>query len=250
MAFDNAYITNAGKKAEAKNQVNEDDSLSWVKNNVLYQIIADGNGSNETLHPANFIINEIQRFIEIFAVPQMSTVEIKRMMLGAIHCANRVLLAFKRANNELYTNNTFSTICFSALTQNNEFIYAHAGDSRIYLIRKGKMLPITKDHTEAQKLCDEGKIPKEKIFSHPDRDILTSALGFNDPKIDILQATVQKQDIILSVTDGIYKVAQPEQILELVKEAGNCKTVCEEMVNMINFLGGPDNMAISISYIS
>lgn len=250
MAFDNAYITNAGARAENKGSINEDDALAWVKDDILYQIIADGNGSTENMNPASFVINEIQRFIEIFADKGMSVDEMRRMMLGAIHTANRVLLAFKRANGDVYKSDCFSTVCFSALTPDNNFIYASCGDSRIYLIRQGRMVPITKDHTEAQRLCDEGKIAKEKISTHPDRDILTSALGLNDPKIDIVTASVQPQDIVLSVTDGVYKVAQPEQILELVRQAGNCKTVCDEMVNMINLLGAPDNIAVSITYIT
>lgn len=250
MAFDSAYITNVGVRNEGKNNRNEDAAVAWIKDNVLYQIIADGNGSTEDMNPAAFVLNEIQRFVEIFSEKDMSVQEIKRMMLGAVHCANRILLAFKRANSEIYKSDIFSTICFSALTENNDFIYLSCGDSRIYLIRQGRMTQITKDHTEAQKLCDEGKITKEQIFSHPDRDILTSALGFNDPQIDVIAASVQNQDIVLSVTDGVYKPAQPDQILELVRQAGTCKVVCDEMVNMINLLGGPDNMAISVAYIS
>lgn len=250
MGFDNSFITAVGVRGENKGLRNEDYAQSWITHGVLYQLVADGNGSTEELNPASFVANEIRRFVEIFADEGMTVQEIKRMMLGAAHCANRVLLAFKRANGDLYKSDMFSTLCFSAITENNDFIYLNSGDSRIYLIRQGRMTQITKDHTEAQKLCDEGKITKEQIFSHPDRNVLTSALGFNDPNIDIVSAFVQPQDIILMVTDGVYKPAQQEQIYELVRQAGNCKTVCDEMVNMINLLGGPDNLSVSITYIT
>lgn len=249
MAYSNAYITNAGSRAEQQEQPNEDRAHSWITNEVLYQAIADGNGGTEELQPAAFVINEIQRFIEIFSAPNMSIAEIKRMFVGAIHCANRVLLAFKRANGKLYSNNTFTTLCMSAITEKNEFIYAYSGDSRMYLVRNRNIVQITKDHTEAQRLCDEGKIKKEEIFAHPDRNILTSALGFPNPKIDVLQAALQKEDIVIMVTDGIHKVLDASEILDIVYQAGNCEDTCEGLVQMVNHKGGPDNMSAAVTYI-
>lgn len=250
MAYFCACATNAGKKAEAAGRQNEDRAHFWVTHDVMYQVLSDGNGGTEELQPAGFVINEIQRLIEISSAPNMSVSEIKRMLLSAIHCANRVLLAFKRANGELYTSNTFATLCMTAITPNNEFVYAYSGDSRVYLFRQGSLTQISKDHTEAQRLCDEGKISKEEIFSHPDRDILTSALGFNDPKIEIFQATLQKGDIVLLLTDGIHKLLSSAEIEQIIGEAGNCEDSCDGLLKFANHKGGPDNMSVSIAYIN
>lgn len=144
---------------------------------MYYQALADGNGRDDVLNPGAFVINEVHRFIETYSDPGMQIGEIKRMIAGAIYCANRVLLAFKRANKDLYAS-SFSSLDLTAVFDGNKFISAHVGDSRGYLLREGKMHLLTKDHTEAQRLCDEGKISKEQIFIHPERDILTSALGY------------------------------------------------------------------------
>lgn len=168
---------------------------------MYYQALADGNGRDDVLNPGAFVINEVHRFIETYSDPGMQIGEIKRMIAGAIHCANRVLLAFKRANKDLYAS-SFSSLDLTAVFDGNKFISAHVGDSRGYLLREGKMHLLTKDHTEAQRLCDEGKISKEQIFIHPERDILTSALGYDNPKVDIREGKIKKGDIILLLTDG------------------------------------------------
>lgn len=96
MPIDNAFATHPGRAAEANEKKNEDFAHAWVKDAVSYQITADGNGRSDILNPAAFAVNEIQRFIDSYSEPGMSITEIKRMISGAFHCANRVLLAFKK----------------------------------------------------------------------------------------------------------------------------------------------------------
>lgn len=214
-----------------------------------YQVLADGNGRNESLNPAAFAVNEVHRFIDTYSEPDMSFMEMKRMVKAAIHCANRVLLAFKRANGEAYGNDSFASLDMTAITEDGKLISAHVGDSRTYLIRDEKMHILTKDQTEAQRLCDEGKISKDQIFTHADRDILTSALGLDNPQIDIREGKLKAGDIVLMLTDGAHKVLSPDQIRNIVISAGNCYDTCNGIVDGANMLGGPDNISVCISYI-
>ncbi len=215
---------------------------------MYYQALADGNGRDDVLNPGAFVINEVHRFIETYSDPGMQIGEIKRMIAGAIHCANRVLLAFKRANKDLYAS-SFASLDLTAVFDGNKFISAHVGDSRGYLLREGKMHLLTKDHTEAQRLCDEGKISKEQIFIHPERDILTSALGYDNPRVDIREGKIKKGDIILLLTDGAHKLLSPEQIQNIVFSAGNCYDTCNGIIEGANLLGGPDNISVCVTYI-
>lgn len=249
MEISNAFATHPGKKAEAAEIINEDYAHAWLKDGVYYQALGDGNGRDETLSPAAFAINEVQRFIDFYSEPDMSTEEIKRMIKGAVHTANRVLLAFKKANPEGYNHNSFTSFDLTAIYNDNQLIHAHVGDTRTYLLRDSKMFQLTKDHTEAQRLCDDGKISKEQIFTHPDRDILTSALGFDNPIIDVREGKLKKGDIILLLTDGAHKVLSPEQIQEIVFSAGNCMDSCNGIIEGANMLGGPDNISVCVSYI-
>ena len=215
---------------------------------MYYQALADGNGRDDVLNPGAFVINEVHRFIETYSKPGMQVEEIKRMIAGAIHCANRVLLAFKRANKDVYSS-SFASFDLTAVFDDSKLISAHVGDTRSYLLRDGKMHPLTKDHTEAQRLCDEGKITKEQIFIHPDRDILTSALGYDNPRVDIREGKIKKGDIVLLLTDGAHKVLSPEQIHNIVVSAGNCYDTCNGIIEGANLLGGPDNISVCVTYI-
>ena len=215
---------------------------------MYYQALADGNGRDDVLNPGAFVINEVHRFIETYSKPGMHVEEIKRMIAGAIHCANRVLLAFKRANKDVYSS-SFASFDLTAVFDDNKLISAHVGDTRSYLLRDGKMHLLTKDHTEAQRLCDDGKITKEQIFIHPDRDILTSALGYDNPRVDIREGKIKKGDIVLLLTDGAHKVLSPEQIHNIVVSAGNCYDTCNGIIEGANLLGGPDNISVCVTYI-
>lgn len=249
MNISNAFATHPGKRAEEAERQNEDFAHAWTKDNVYYQAVADGNGRDEILNPAAFVINEVQRFIDAYSEPDMSPEELKRMITGAIHCANRVLLAFKRANGEMYNAGCFASFDMTALFGEDRLITAHVGDTRTYLFRNERMHQLTKDQTEAQRLCDEGKISKSQIFTHPDRDILTSALGFDNPQIEVREGVARGGDIFLLLTDGAHKTLSPEQIQNIVFSAGNCFDSCNGIVEGANMLGGPDNISVCVTYL-
>ena len=248
MAYTNTFATHPGKKAEDEESLNEDFAHAWVNHDVLYQVVADGNKLIEDIGPAAFCVNEIQRFIERYSESKMSIHEIKRMMAGAVFCANRTLLSFKKANSEQYNQSVFSSLTMCAITKNNDFAWVHTGDSRLYIIRNEKIIQITKDHTVAQKLCSENKIKKEQIALHPDRNTLTSALGFDEIVIDDFSGKLSEKDIIMLTTDGVYKVLSNEQILEIIMQSGTCESACEGIVEVANICGGPDNMSVCIAY--
>lgn len=249
MEIANAFATHPGTKAEAADKPNEDYAHAWNKDGIYFQAVADGNGRDDDLNPAAFVVNEVQRFIDAYSEPGMSPSEIKRMVKGAIQCANRVLVAYKKARGDTNARNAFASLDLTAVFDETHFITAHVGDARTYLIREEKLHQLTKDHTEAQKLCDDGKISKEQIFSHPDRDVLTSVLGIDSPRIDVREGKIKKEDIILLLTDGVHKVLSPGQIQEIVLTAGNCIDTCNGIVDGANMLGGPDNISVCITYI-
>lgn len=249
MEIANAFATHPGKKSETADKPNEDFAHAWKKDGVYYQAIADGNGRDDILNPSAFVINEIQRFIDAYSEPAMSAGELKRMIRGAMHCANRVLLAFKKANGDKYAANVFASVDLTAVFGEGDLITAHVGDGRAYLVRDKKLHQLSKDHTEAQRLCDEGKISKEQIFTHPDRDTLTSALGFENPLIDVREGRVKSEDIVMLLTDGGHKLLSLSQLHEIVFAAGNCFDTCNGIIDAANLLGGPDNISVCVTYI-
>lgn len=231
-------------------QRNEDFASVWEKEGSLFQLVADGNGSNDDYNPATFCANEIRRFCDLYFKNVTNAAEAQRIIGSAVYTANRVLLAYKKANGEKYTNNSFTTLTMSVILPNNQFVFAHSGNSRLYLVRNEKIVQLTKDHTEAQRLCDEGKLKKEEVPMHPDNNILSSALGFETPRIDVMSGTLQKGDIVIILTDGVHNVINLDQLHDIVFQTGNCKDACDGIVQVVNALGAPDNYSAIFSFIT
>ncbi len=245
----NAFATHPGKRAESSEMLNEDYAHAWTKDGIYYQAASDGNGRDDELNPSAFVINEVQRFIDSYSEPDMTAKEVKRMIKGAVQCANRVFVAYKKARGDANSKTAFASFDLTAVFNDTQLITAHVGDTRTYLVREDKIHQLTKDQTEAQRLCDEGKISKEQIFTHPDRDILVSALGVDTPQVDIREGKIKKGDILLILSDGAHKVLSPSQIQEIVLSAGNCMDTCNGIIDGANMLGGPDNISVCVTYI-
>ena len=242
-------ISDIGIVPMQNGEKNEDFAATWEQDGALFQLVADGNGASEEYNPATFCANEIRRFCNIYFKNVTSVDEAKRIIGSAVYTANRVLLAYKKANGEKYTNNSFTTLTFSVILPNNQFAYAHSGNSRLYLVRNERIVQLTKDHTEAQRLCDEGKLNKDEVATHPDNAILSSALGFEVPKIDIVSGMLQKGDIIVMLTDGVHRVINLDQLHDIIFQTGNCKDACDGVIQVVKALGAPDNFSAIFSYI-
>lgn len=243
-------LSDVGILPADNNEKNEDFASAWQKDGVLFQLIADGNGATEEYNPATFCANEIRRFCDLYFKNITTVAEAQRVIGSAVYTANRVLLAYKKANGEKYTNNSFTTLTMSVILPNNQFVFAHSGNSRLYLVRNEKIVQLTKDHTEAQRLCDEGKLSKDEVPLHPDNSILSSALGFETPRIDVVSGNLQKGDILVMLTDGVHKVINLDQLHDIIFQTGNCKDACDGIYQVVNALGAPDNFSAIVSYIN
>ena len=243
-------ISNVGIIPAENDEKNEDYACAWEREGTIFQLVADGNGATDDYNPASFCANEIRRFCDLYFKNVTNISEAQRIIGSAVYTANRVLLAYKKANGERYTNNRFTTLTMSVILPNNQFVFAHAGNSRLYLVRNERIVQLTKDHTEAQRLCDEGKLKKEEVELHPDNLILSSALGFEAPRIDVMSGTLQKGDIVIMLTDGVHKVINLDQLHEIIFQTGNCKDACDGVIQVVNALGAPDNFSAVFSYVT
>ena len=121
-------------------------------------------------------------------------------------------------------------------------VIAHVGDSRAYLINDS-IKQITKDHSFVQLLVDNGKITAEEAETHPDKNIITRAIGiegFVDVDVDI--ADIKDADKLLLCTDGLSGYVKDDVILQKVKEYGDSST--EKLVETANLNGGHDNITV------
>lgn len=139
-----------------------------------------------------------------------------------------------------------TTIVVAILIDRKLYV-GNIGDSRLYLINKNrkKIKQITKDHSLVQKLVDSGQIKKEDAKFHPQKNIITMALGcFPEVDVDTFELDLEKEDIILLCCDGLTDVVDDDEINNIVLINEDVKKACDELVRAANDKGGHDNISV------
>jgi PPM family protein phosphatase len=133
------------------------------------------------------------------------------------------------------------------LEDGETFYLAHIGDSRAYLLRDGKLSLLTHDHTLVQQLVDEGRLTPEEAAHHPQRSIITRALGVDpdvEPDTEVYRRRVG--DRLLLCTDGLSGVVGEGEIVRLLSQVRDPQECAEELVSSANAEGGPDNITVVV----
>ena len=120
---------------------------------------------------------------------------------------------------------------------------AHVGDSRAYMLRDGRLQRLTKDHTVVERLVDEGKLTSEEAEMHPQRNILTRALGV-DEAVQVDQGAIEPRpgDRLLLCSDGLHGMIDAEGIRRILTEQADPQAAADALVEAANEAGGQDNI--------
>jgi protein phosphatase len=135
---------------------------------------------------------------------------------------------------------------------NEQLYFAHVGDSRGYVILGNEISQFTEDHSFVASLVKAGAITKENARTHPERNIITRAIGLDpDLKVDVarIDKNLQKDQYILLCCDGLHGVVSEEAILNAVHDYKAPDAICEHLVEKANQNGGPDNITVLIARI-
>ncbi len=191
-----------------------------LSEDVLLCVVADGMGSQpSTLQPAAIASIEVVEACErLYKKDSEVFLENATMMLQeGLYVGNRVLGAFKISNEEKYSGFGCS-ITAVLVYHGNKFAFAHAGNTRLSLIRTSasgntNIHQITEEHTVAMDLFLDGVIDSDGYYAHPDRYKLTSGLGmFKDVEMQLYDGKLKKGDILLITTDGVHYGIRPEYL--------------------------------------
>ena len=126
-----------------------------------------------------------------------------------------------------------------------DLLIAHIGDSRAYLMRQGRLLRLTRDHTVAQLLADTGKIGSDEIQTHPLRHILTGVLGTRGgpTDVDLSSHRLLDGDQVLLCTDGLTEMVPEAAIVEVLQQPSqSAADACARLVQAALDRGGKDNV--------
>lgn len=147
-------------------------------------------------------------------------------------------------------NGMGSTVVGGLFTADRCYFY-NAGDSRAYLFRAGRLERVTKDHSLVEILIDNGIIQPEEVYTHPRRGELAHYVGQPDDLIlDVFEYQIQKDDIILICSDGLWEMVRDHDIAYLLANNRNPAMAVEALIRMANQNGGADNITAIVVRIA
>ena len=153
-----------------------------------------------------------------------------------------------RGASRLETRGMGSTLTAALLADSKAFI-AHVGDSRAYLLRKGRLQQLTQDHSWVAEQVAKGVLTPEQAQEHPGRNVLTRALGGAPTvEVDTLAVQLEEGDTLLLCSDGLHSLVTDEEIRRVLT-ADDPQRACQTLVNLANALGGDDNIAVVIALV-
>jgi PPM family protein phosphatase len=165
----------------------------------------------------------------------------------------RVVALIQEANRRVYERSSedanvsgMGTTMTVALVEDGGVVFGHVGDSRAYLVRDGVLEQLTQDHSLVAELVRGGKLSPEEAEHHPQRSVITRALG-TDPDVDVDTFTVPEQDgdIFLICSDGLTTMLDDDTIERVLAERGaDLGSAAEELVRLANKAGGEDNITV------
>lgn len=229
-------ITDIGKKR----QLNQDyvyTSEMPIGNLPNVFIVADGMGGHNagdyaSKYTVETIVQEIARSKEENAV---------RVIKDAIEIANEHIRQKAKEDIHLYGMGTTLVV---ATCMGSRLQVANVGDSRLYVVND-KITQITRDHSLVEEMVRMGGIDREAARSHPDKNIITRAIGASETiKVDFFTVELQKGDIVLMCSDGLTNMLEDEEIRMILNGQRDIVEKAEELVKAANNNGGRDNIAV------
>ncbi|MBE3519014.1 MAG: serine/threonine-protein phosphatase [Firmicutes bacterium] len=141
------------------------------------------------------------------------------------------------------------TTLTAALIQGNDLYVSHVGDSRAYLISSGVIKQISEDHSVVGELMKNGALSEDEAMRHPQRHILTLALGTEaDLPVSSYRESLKDGDVVVLCTDGLTTLVSSSEILEAVKTKPRSE-LSSFLVDLANSRGGYDNITLVVFWV-
>lgn len=235
-------LTDTGKTR----QNNEDSFIAEEigSNAMVLAAVIDGVGGYIGGEVAAAITKE--EFLQQFSAQPS---EIISNMVNAFKRANQVILQRKTAEKEHAEMACVATLVVADIN-NNQFYYAHVGDTRLYLYRDGSLVKISKDHSFVGYLEDTSRLDERSAMAHPKRNEINKAIGFSDLMesdenyIQTGQSPFLPGDLLLMCSDGLTDMVNREGIIAMLSQVDTLNIKGANLVKLANENGGLDNITV------
>ncbi len=199
-------------------------------------VVADGMGGAQAGEVASRIA------VEVFAQGLPDSGSAEQRLADRVIEANRQIFDVSRSERERAGMGTTLT---AALLEGSDLAIAHVGDSRAYLFRDGSLKRLTQDHSLVDELVRRGKLTEEQAAEHPQRSIITRALG-PEPEVEVDTWTypVRAGDVLLLCSDGLTSMVPEERVEAILSSSEGLADVAQALIDEANTAGGRDNITV------
>ncbi|MCM1157004.1 MAG: Stp1/IreP family PP2C-type Ser/Thr phosphatase [Bacteroidales bacterium] len=202
-------------------------------------IVADGMGGHQAGDYAS--AHAVEWFVEY--VKDCTYVNPITILKTGIARVNDMLLQKAAENRELRGMGTTFVI---AVVVEDKLYVANIGDSRLYVIGE-EAKQVTLDHSLVEELIRTGQLDRRKVRFHPEKNIITRALGTGNEAIpDFFEIELQSREKILLCSDGLTNMVEDDEIKDIVMQKKFIDKICEQLIERANYYGGKDNIGVVV----
>ena len=208
-------------------------------------VVADGMGGYEGGQQASSIA--VKTVCEVYESAEDGNPQ--AALLHGLHTAHARIQEYSRQHPGFFG---MGTTCTAVSLKEDQLYFAHVGDSRLYLIRENTISRLTHDHSYVSRLVESGVIRAEEAEHHPQRNILTAALGVGSELTTDSPAAplnLQAGDVLLLCTDGLWGLVSDQELHDAIVSKTPAEA-CVQLVKLARQRGGPDNITLQVLRIS
>lgn len=227
---------------------NEDCFGSYISKDgqTLFFVIADGMGGHNAGEVASGMLVDffVKRVMESDR-GDWTEESLKNLAVTAIQDANAMILQTARLDAGKYGMGTTAVVC---IFYGDKLITANVGDSRAYISTKSKLIRITQDHSFVEDLLRQGAIDSKEAKRHPDRNLITRAVGCTeDVQVDVFVTDFEKDCVLLMCSDGLNSMVDDDAMQRVIRRNKNMEKLCDRLVSMAMKNGGADNITVVVA---
>lgn len=230
-------LASFGKSSIGMKRTHNEDAFSRSDDSGLY-IVADGMGGHRAGEIAsNLAVDTIKNYL-------LNQKKINdQSLMDAIYVANNLIFKSAAANQQ-YTG--MGTTVVSILITGTVISLCHVGDSRAYMLRDGKLIKLTEDHTYVNEQFKNGLLTQKQMETHSMKNVLTRSLGFSEQlKVESQKLDLHKQDRYILCSDGLTHMVSDDVITELASMP-DAVHAASTLIDVANANGGDDNITVLI----
>lgn len=214
-----------------------------LKERGVLLVVADGMGGHSAGEVASGMAAEL--------IPRLyfeSDGEPRDALRGAVEEANRQIHAASLADE---SKRGMGTTCTTLVLMDGQAYVAHVGDSRLYMLRDGKVYLLTEDHSAVMEMVKLGLITMEQARHHEDKNVILRALG-TTPEVEVTMLepfSVRVGDQYLLCSDGLYDLVPDDEIERELTAAADIHAAGERLITLAKARGGHDNITVGIAAV-